>query len=413
MNAHTKTALVIGAILAVIVILTSTTYAVVRHMTFAPMSKEEYAERIQQQKASPVLSGFLVESVPFLSKANRIGLQRGDIIIKYDSLPVTNVRTYYAAIDHILADKAASITITAMRAGEPIQLTAPPGLLGFVGQNWTPFIDTIVDHIRSDRLNQAISLLEGTDAATLSEEQLLLGRILVLSDKDSTRDKEREELVDRILPLASDTDYGVWGGYCTDARRYKTAQRFLLRAVEAIPEDISARLNLASAYQQALQFDEAGRFVDDIVKNHSSEMTDDDWYYVLRVRGNVYESRNDHAAAAADLRKAIEIESAAHKNETHIRIRYLLALARMNNLEQFEEGVAFCDKHPTKSYSVRRYDVDALRAYLLVRNGDENRAQAAVAKWRNDAEAHKWFNYYWAEVHDASDVVDTWDRLTK
>ena len=113
-------------------------------MSLGKQDKEEYDHAIQLQRDAPLAAGFLVVHVPFLSKANRVGLQPGDIITKYNGLPVTSASKYRAASDRNLADKT-EITLTIVRAGNPIEIAVPPGLLGFDGKNWTPFIDTIID----------------------------------------------------------------------------------------------------------------------------------------------------------------------------------------------------------------------------------------------------------------------------
>ncbi len=413
MSAQAKAGLVIFAVVLLAVIFVSTNYPLVRETYFAQQNgepnKEEFNKAIQRQHEAHVTSGFLVEDVPLSSKAYRFGLKPGDIVTKYNDLPVTNVRTYHAAVDRMVADKAESVTLTVMRSGLPVELKAPPGLLGFSGHTWQPFVDSMLNLLQQNRVDSAASILANADLSVVPEDQVLLTRILLLPDDDSV-EKTREEFVRQLMPLIED-HFNHLGVIALDAHRYKVAQMFLLKAIEADPHDVSSRLNLGVAYRRAMQFDDAGRVVDDIVANHGNEISAYGWAVLLTTRGWVYESRSDHAASAADLRKALEL--ARDDEDTHTRLRYLLALARTNNLERFEEGVAFCKKHPTESYQSRPYDVDALRAYLLVRNRDEVRAKAAVQKWRNDADAQKWFHYYWDEVHDASDVVDTWDRLTK
>jgi predicted negative regulator of RcsB-dependent stress response len=142
-------------------------------------------------------------------------------------------------------------------------------------------------------------------------------------------------------------------------------------------------------------------------------MSDFGWHVLLRHRGEVYQSRHNEAAAAADYKKAIELDTDSDNNDTNLLIRYLLALARLKNLDRFDEGVALCNKHATESYSVRPYDRDALRAYVLLANGDEAGARKAVQKYRNDAAAQKWFKHYWGDFPEASDVMDVWNRLTR
>ncbi len=417
MSLQAKAWLVVFGVVLIGVIFVTTNYPLVREVYFpqqnSELNKEEFDQAVRRQHEAHVTSGFLVERVPRFSNADRVGLKAGDIVTKYDDVPVTSVGTYHAAVDRNLAGKAESITLTVMRSGQPLQLKAPPGLLGFTGHTWQPFVDSILNLLRQNRVDSAAAILANADLSVLPEEQILVTRLLLLPDDDSANNK-REESVRQLLPQLGD-DFSQLGVTFLDAHRYKLAQMFLHKAIAEDPQDISSRLNLGAAYERAMQFDEAGRVVDDIVANHSREMSSYGWYVLLATRGEVYLSRNDYVAAAADLRKALELEGDYEDSACNcdMRLRYLLALARTNNLEQFEEGVAFCDKHPNKSYSARPYDVDALRAYVLLQKGDETRARAAVQKWRKDAEAQKWFIYYWGDVRDASDVVEMWNRLMK
>jgi len=332
---RTRARLIVTVAVLAVVVLGGTTYAFVRHLFLTRQGGEEYDHAIELQKSSGVLSGFLVQSIPFLSKASGIGLQPGDIITKYNDALVTNARTYRAAIDRNLADGVESITLTVVRHGKPIQMTAPPGVLGFNGQNWTYFSDTIAELVASNRREEAASIAAKIDPATLAAEDVILARILVLPENDPAQDIRRQELVSHMVTLVSEKNFGSLAEKCLMADRYKAAQIFLRKAIEADP------------------------------------------------------------------------------NDTRLRMRYLFALAKLNNVEEFEEGVAFCNKYASESVPARPYDIDALRAYVLVGNRDEAQASAIVQKWRSDSEAQEWVAEYWVGVPNASDVVDTWNRLMK
>ena len=283
-------------------------------------TKADYDHAVQVQNDAQVPSGFLVQKVPLLSAATLAGLQPGDIITKYNNLPVTSVKSYYTAIDRILADKTTSVTLTVMRAGKPIQLTAPAGLLGFQGENWSPFTDRIFDLLANDRIDDAASLLAKA-GRSVPEEQLLMAQIALLPEMDSSQDEHRDELMDLLMPLLFETDFDDLGEKCMKVHRYKAAQVFLSKVIEADPEDISAREDLAASYQRAGQFEEAGRIVDDIVANHSTEMSDYGWHVLLSTRAEVYRNRKDYAAAAADFRKAMEYFP--DDDDTNLRLGYL------------------------------------------------------------------------------------------
>jgi hypothetical protein len=403
--------LIVAGVVVAVVSVGVTGAVALGHMSFGQQSKEDFDRLVQRQEDAQILSGLLVEDVPLISTANRVGLRGGDIIINYNGERVTDFRTFRAAIDRFDSRDVRSITLTVMRAGAPVEITAPPGLLGFDSRDWGWVTNRIFELVGKDRTDDAVSMLATIDPAMLSEAGFLKSKIVILDDNDAL-DEQRNQFISRLMPLVTD-DPACLGCDFMGAGRNKAAAVFLTKAIEANPADISSRENLVAAYTNLREYDEAGKVIDDIVANHSTEMNDYGWHVLLRHRGEVYQSRHNEAAAAADYKKAIELDTDPHSNDTNLLIRYLLALARLKNLARFEEGVTLCNKHATESYSVRPYDRDALRAYVLLANGNEAGARAAVQKWRNDADAQKWFKHYWGDFPEASDVMDVWMRLTR
>jgi predicted negative regulator of RcsB-dependent stress response len=384
-----------------------------RHMSFEQQSKEEFDRLVQRQEEAQVVSGVLVEEVPLLTAANRIGLRGGDIIIKYNEEPVTDFRTYRAVLDRFAAGGVRSVTLTVMRAGAPVEITAPAGLLGFDARSWEWVTHRTFKLVRADRTEDAISMLATIGPSEVSEAGYLKSKIVILDDNDA-QDELRNALLSRLLPLVAPDEFCCLGTSFLNAGRTKAAEVFLTKAIEADPADITARVNLAIAYTRLKKYDDAARLMDDIVANHSRELGDLGWHDLLQNRGEVYLSRHNDAAAATDFRKAIELDVDPDDDDTNLLNLYLLSLARLKDLDRFEEGVALCTKHATKGYSSRPYDRDGLRAYALLANGNEDGARAAVQKWRNDANAQKWFKNYWGrDFPGASDVMDVWNRLTK
>jgi tetratricopeptide (TPR) repeat protein len=383
-----------------------------RRMSFAQQTKEEFKRLVERQEDAQVLAGVLVENVPLLSTANRVGLRGGDIITNYDGERITDDRTFRASLDRFAAGPPRSINLTVMRAGAPVELTAPSGSLGFKGKDWAWVPNRIFELVGKDRVDDAVEMLSTIDPAMVSEAGYLKSQIVILDDNDAL-DEQRNQLISRLMPLVSKEDPACLGCEFKGAGRNKAAAVFLAKAVEANPADISSRENLAAAYTQMRHYDEAGRVIDDIVAHHSSEMSDWGWHVLLRQRGEVYLSRHNQAAAAADFRKSLELDTNANNDDTGLLLQYLFALATLKDLDNFEKGVALCNRHATEKYSARAYDRDGLRAYILLANGNEAAARAAVQKWRNDKEAKRHFESYWGEFPDASDVMDAWIRLTR
>jgi hypothetical protein len=113
----------------------------------------------------------------------------------------------------------------------------------------------------------------------------------------------------------------------------------------------------------------------------------------------------------ADLQKAIEL--VPDEEDRRVRLRYLFALAKLGDAQEFERGVAFCEKYSIQETPKLGHWIDALRAYVLSRNGAEAEAKATVEKWRNDAIRRKGVVEYWSAVPGGADVAETWERLLK
>jgi tetratricopeptide (TPR) repeat protein len=379
------------------------TYSIVRQVAPNRVDPAAYQRALDQNARVP--AGFLVLSVRLRSKAVLVGLQPGDIITNYNGTGVTNYASYRAAVDGNLADKATSVTLTVYRAGSPLQISAPPGLLGFDGRDWTPLSDIVVKMIRADRTDQAKALLAGSDKSIIPPEELLTVRLLLMGEHDPGSGEVLRQLMTHRVRLDTVATKFM------DASQYKTAQTLLLKAVEADPEDISAKINLVVAYDWAGQFDDADRAIQDVLAHHRDDLADYGWFLLLKARGDIYISRKNYVAAAADLQKAIEL--VPDEEDRRVRLRYLFALAKLGDAQEFERGVAFCEKYSIQETPKLGNWIDALRAYVLSRNGAEAEAKATVEKWRNDANRRKTVVEYWSAVPGGADVAETWDRLLK
>jgi tetratricopeptide (TPR) repeat protein len=379
------------------------TYSIVRQVVFDRIDRQAYERALDQNARVP--AGFLVQNVPVLSKANRVGLHPGDIITNYNGTAVTNVASYRAAVDGNLADKARSVTLTVYRDGSPLQMSAPPGLLGFDGKDWSPLSDTVVKMILAGRADQAKALLAGSDKSVIPPEDLLIAQLLLMGERDPGEDQLLRQLMTHLVSFDDVAEKFL------DVDQYKTAQTLLLKAVEVDPENTSTKINLALAYDWADQFDDADRVIQDVLAHQVKDLTDYGWYCLLKARGEINASRKNYVAAVADLQKAIEL--APFAEDTRVRLRYLFALAKLGDAQQFERGLALCEKHSIPEFANQRHKVDALRAYVLSRNGADAEAKATVEKWRNNANGRKWVVEYWSAVPNGADIVETWNRLLK
>src|SRR5688572_7818452 len=100
-----------------------------------------------------------------------------------------------------------------MRDGRPIELQAPPGLLGFDTGEWNQLREEIMELVADRHFERARSMLEkAVSAGELSEYDLLISRISLIPDRDDTQDRQRFEMLNELLSRTPDGNFGWLAG---------------------------------------------------------------------------------------------------------------------------------------------------------------------------------------------------------
>lgn len=115
---------------------------------------------VQAQERARVPSGFLLERIFWLSKANWYGLKPGDIVVKYGPDRVVDGKSFEDARNVRIATGTPRVKLVVMRSGQPVELDVPVGRLGFEGRDWTFLRENILQLVRQSKVDEATPLLE-------------------------------------------------------------------------------------------------------------------------------------------------------------------------------------------------------------------------------------------------------------
>jgi hypothetical protein len=221
----------------------------------------------------------------------------------------------------------------------------------------------------------------------LPREDLLLAKIHLIPNQDTSQELERQDLVvDLARRLAPDSiDNVVQILYLSD--QFQAAALMLERASASRPSP--ARQATQSLIDAMIDGPgDAEKIADEmLMKRRPDELTPLSWFIVFKTIGYAHEGRGHPELAAKFLRDAIE--KAPKADDVHLRLHFLLNVAKLRDWQRFEFAVAFCDNHPSERLASRQYDVDALRAFMLTTLDRRDEARAVVAKWRNNSEARR------------------------
>jgi len=88
-----------------------------------------------------------------------------------------------------------------------------------------------------------------------------------------------------------------------------------------------------------------------------------------------------------------------------------LAAAERGDLQKLEEASNRFEQVLPEKYEKRRFEVDAVEAYALVKNNQRERARKLVLKWKDVESMEDRLNSYWGVYAGGSNVAKNWKEL--
>jgi tetratricopeptide (TPR) repeat protein len=364
--------------------------------------------------------------------AEEVGLQYMDVISKYGDHQIVDASSYFAAREAYAAVPDSKIVLVYWHGRERVATQVKPGSLGieFDEYNVVAYkIDSLMqrlnvlielpDYYRESQIAagalqspekvvaEVLAAIDQAEAkASLTPAQILVAKInAILDDSPAT---EIEKLADLLRELVTNQprSYTNYLGYNTffKHKRYRAAAACFKRSLEAEGEDVSTRLNLGIAYWRLRMFDEADASADQGLKD--SSLSEHGHVVAYEIKANAALGRRDFAKALDFAEKAFQAKQPSRYGMS----LWLLAAAQNGDLQKFYEVARATEKALPKEYAAMRVHVDALEAYVLVSNGQREKARALAKNWvgkekldLNPAD--------WQPFPSGEDVMKVWKQL--
>lgn len=366
-----------------------------------------------QQPAQIKDYGMLVTGLEYDSLAQTVGLQRGDIIKKYNDKLVIDKADYRRAVKFYQAQpEPNTATLTINRNGNLIVLNVPKGKLGFQSEDVNPLYDEINTAIDKKEFAKAQRLItQGSRNNTLSVCQVLIAKISLIPDGATPQQVATGiKLYDQLMELYPKEDLGYLGWHEFLLRGHNNVAIITLQEyLKDHPGDVSNLLNIALAWQRLGEYDEATKIVDEVLARRPDAGLSPYGYAVAyRIKGRIALTKGDYPQALKYFHDTLENNSDPKDHSTYKA--YLFVAAQLNDLAQFYQLRDYCQKNEAETLTQDAYFFDCLEAYLLVTNKHPEQAIELAKKWQDNPMVAKQLeelnNYTGGKA-----VLDTWHSL--
>jgi tetratricopeptide (TPR) repeat protein len=364
----------------------------------------------------------IVEVIPN-SAASRAGLKYGDILIAYNKRPITNedeidaVMAYFQR-QYDRTGKPAMAELSLYRNGDMTvkTLSVPIGRLGIYTREWT-FAGAFVEDAIVDRDNYAAAEQYANQAAVsgqYTEDQVLHMRMLcVNNEKDGERIRQAQ--VDELYNKNPPDQLTLFGNYdLLYNKRYRAAAAVFERYLQIKKVDVSTELNLASCYTEMEKFDEAEELITKVLDRSERDPNAPSEYglsVLSNIRAKIFMGRREYDRAQAGFEAALD----RYPNDSYYTLAYLYCAMRQEVSGQkpgeFEMAYKSVSNRSRETERIMGYHIDALRAFVWTKQDRTAQAQAAVARWRDSADAKRYIPIFWRRFPDGTQVIDNWNAL--
>lgn len=392
--------------LALLAVLTLT--ALEAYGTICPLQRVlAQAEQVEAKTEQPTV-GLLVTRVDRGSPAERAGLREGDLLTRYGTLTVFDGASYHAARADYLKRAAPQVDLLLWRAGKPMTLAVPKGRLGFHSRDVSSVRDELYGALQRGEPAQAKELLaRAAKAQTLTPAQLLIANILLIPDRATPEEEARRAVLLQEFLSAYPLDFVGAVSYDEfyQLKRFTAASACFERQLKEDPTNESTWLNLGNAYNSLWRFADADRAAEYVI-THRLPLSTYGRGVLYQVKGGAALGLGDYPRALESYQKTFTINPTDHKIEM-----WLLAAALLGDGPKFAEIAAQCREALPDQYARLRHHIDALEAYLLVKNNEREKAQALLARWKQTPRLGQNIAEYWPRFPRGAEIVANWKVL--
>lgn len=379
--------------------------------------------------------GLFVTKVFPKSPAMAAGIKVMDVITQYGEFQIVDDAGFFAARNHYDRPLSPTVEIVVWRGVSRMTAKVPTGWLGvstqpidktsvafsslmirFDGINDLPEYIIAqeskfqVKETPSELLQKAKALIDQAERdATLTPAQVLVSRIYMIPDDAPEQDQRRRaELLNQIIETQPENFIHMLGNdVFFESRRFRAAIVCLKHHLKTSPDDVSMRLNLASAYNSLGMYEDADAATDYVFDNK------------LRVseygRMVGYNNKATAALGGKDYRNCIQFAEKGYAFEPNVFALMLiqLAAAQTGDTQSFERAVQQLQRAHPREYTDMEIHLDVVQAYALVKKNQPDAARKLVGAWKNTDQADLRVFRYWRDFPGGTDVVRNWSELMK
>ena len=371
------------------------------------------------------LAGLKIVEVTPNSPASRAGLKYGDVLIAYNKRPITNQDEIEAVMSYFerqpnRTGQPKTAELSLYRDGDMTvkSLQVPIGKLGIWTREWT-FAGAFVEDAIVDRDNYAAAEKYASEAAAsgqYTDDQILHMRMLcVNNEKDG--DNIRQIQVDELYGKYPADKLTLFGNYdLLHHKRHRAAAAVFERYLKIKKVDVSTELNLASCYTEMDKYDEAEQLITRVLARPESDRNAPSEYglsVLSNIRAKIYMGRRQYGGAQAGFAAALE----RYPGDSYYTLAYLYCAA-MRDVSgdkpgEFEAAYKMLSSQMSETERVMGYHIAALRAFILVKQHRVSDAEAAVARWKDSADAKRYIPIFWNRFPEGDQIIDNWNALSK
>jgi len=387
------------------------------------------------QGSNPAVPGLFVTKVFPNSPAEAAGIRPMDIIIKYGDYAIVDDTGFFNARNYYEKSDAERVEVTLRRGLTDRSVSVATGWLGVsttendeTSQEFRPLMNRInamreIPEYMHDRefkgqfvegptkiLEKATALIDRAEReGKWTAAQAQVARIYTILDEASLEDQAKQTELLKQFFKSQPTNYILYLGYERFFRdkRFRAAIACFNHYLMTSPNDVSARLNLAVAYNKLGMYVEAESAAKYVFANHLG----------LSEYGQLvaYEALAISAAGRRDYGNCIQFAEKAFAIEQKLDGLMLiqLAAAQMGDREKFEQAVQKLQETMPARYLEYKLEIDAVDAYSLVKNNQTDAARKLVRMWKDLDRAEGKVIGYWRNFPDGMDVARNWAQLMR
>jgi tetratricopeptide (TPR) repeat protein len=396
---------------------------VVAQQKSANLRRERIPVPLVKTDLSGTRAGVKITGVGSNSAAARAGLKYGDVLIAYNKRPITNedeldavIRFFQRQFEQTGRDVTAELSL--YRGGDLTVRTfrIPIGRLGVYTRDWT-FAGALVQEAivsGDDYVSAEKYLNEAAASGHYTNDQILHMRLLCLNN-ETDGDKIRQTQVDHLYRKYQPEKLRLFANYdLLYNKRYYAAAAIFERYLKIKPADVSTALTLASCYAETGKYDEAEALVAKVLgrpRADESAASEYELSMLSNIQARIYMGRGQYDRAQESFKKALD----QYPDDPYYILAFLYCAARRevsgDEAGDFEAAYKMVSARLEETEGLMGYHVDALRAFVFMKQQQVSSARAMVVKWKDSADARRYIPVFWRSFPDGAEIIKNWNLL--